>query len=164
MTFAELKDHVSMLDVVELFGVKEQRGRYLCPFHNDHNPSAVVKGERFKCYACNWHGDIVDFARDMGMDISTLAASFGLEWQGERDLEAEARAETERQERKRIRLLKAEQTKLVCQGRCYFWGLKHEEDWFPIAYLDRLLDGDKLPVAWDVDVMLTGLVGVYSEA
>ena len=135
-----------MLDVLVYFGIKEQRGRYLCPFHDDHHPSAVIKGERFKCFACGWHGDIVDFGRDMGMSTANLAASFGLEWQGARDPEAEARAEAEREERNQIRLLKAEQTKKVCQARCYFWGLKHDERWFPVAYLDRLLDGDKLPL------------------
>jgi DNA adenine methylase len=38
---------------------------YLCPFHNDSNPSLVIWQEstRFKCFTCGAEGDAIDFLR-----------------------------------------------------------------------------------------------------
>lgn len=42
-----------------------RRGRYLCPFHNDHNPSMTVKGKHWQCWSCNKGGDVINFVRDL---------------------------------------------------------------------------------------------------
>jgi len=38
-----------------------KKGKALCPFHNDHNPSFSVKSNRGHCFGCGWRGDVVDF-------------------------------------------------------------------------------------------------------
>lgn len=38
-------------------------GKYLCPFHDDHNPSLTIipNGKGWKCWACDAKGDVLDF-------------------------------------------------------------------------------------------------------
>lgn len=52
----------------------------LCPFHSDRNPSLRIYRRasdaswRFKCFACNAHGDTVDFVREIeGVDTAEAA-------------------------------------------------------------------------------------------
>ena len=48
--------------VIERYtGQRSSHGKYLCPFHNDHNPSLSVKGSFWKCWSCNEHGNVIDF-------------------------------------------------------------------------------------------------------
>jgi DNA primase len=40
--------------------------RCICPFHDDKNPSLVVRKDspgRFYCYGCHAHGDAINFVR-----------------------------------------------------------------------------------------------------
>ena len=50
-------------------------GMFSCPFHGeDKHPSAQVRGNRWRCYACGAHGDAIDFvAQFQGIDIPTAA-------------------------------------------------------------------------------------------
>jgi len=49
----------------------ERNGKMRCPFHGeDRNPSAIVKDNYFKCFACNAHGDAVRLLMEQG----------GMEW------------------------------------------------------------------------------------
>jgi len=41
--------------------LKIKKGKTLCPFHPDRDPSFSVKGNRGYCFGCGWRGDIVDF-------------------------------------------------------------------------------------------------------
>lgn len=34
--------------------------RYLCPFHDDRNPSLTVKSGYYKCWSCGASGDMID--------------------------------------------------------------------------------------------------------
>ena len=38
-----------------------RRGKTICPFHPDKDPSFSVKNNRGHCYGCGWDGDIIDF-------------------------------------------------------------------------------------------------------
>ena len=38
-----------------------KKGKALCPFHDDRDPSFSVKGNRGHCFGCGWRGDVVDF-------------------------------------------------------------------------------------------------------
>lgn len=79
-----IKESVDIRDVCELYGVNlDNRGRGLCPFHDDKRPSASVKNNRFHCYVCNLHLDIFDFVMQItGCDfktaMETLNSVFGL--------------------------------------------------------------------------------------
>ena len=60
----EIKDRVSMLDVLQLYGQYPVRGRnnYRCFAHNDKHPSAGLtkSGDKFHCFACGYTGNIFD--------------------------------------------------------------------------------------------------------
>lgn len=61
-----IKDRLTMQEVAEFYGLHfDTRGRALCPFHDDHHPSATVKHERFHCYVCNLHLDAIDFVQHL---------------------------------------------------------------------------------------------------
>lgn len=48
--------------VAERLGLRVERHRSLCPFHDDSNPSMTynVRHNRFKCYVCDSHGGVID--------------------------------------------------------------------------------------------------------
>lgn len=67
MDAAELRRRVSLVGVVEAaLGKPRRSGAWLkwrCPFHDDHNPSFAIGPDRlrFKCFACNVSGDVIDW-------------------------------------------------------------------------------------------------------
>lgn len=60
----EMKNRVSMRELLESYGIYPKRGTniYLCINHSEKNPSAnIVKGcEKFHCFSCGFTGDIFD--------------------------------------------------------------------------------------------------------
>jgi len=42
-----------------------RRGKALCPFHGDRNPSFSVKDGQARCFGCGWTGDIIDYIQDL---------------------------------------------------------------------------------------------------
>jgi hypothetical protein len=65
----EIKDRVSMNDILEMYGIYPVRGKniYRCPFHHpDRKPSAGVhsSGKYFKCYTENKCWGIFDFVQE----------------------------------------------------------------------------------------------------
>jgi DNA primase len=57
----------------------------LCPFHDDHRPSFRVdpRRQRYRCWACGKHGDVVDFIREherveFGEALELLARRAGI--------------------------------------------------------------------------------------
>jgi hypothetical protein len=41
--------------------IEVKKGKALCPFHDDHNPSMSIKNNRYHCFACRASGDVIDF-------------------------------------------------------------------------------------------------------
>lgn len=65
----EMKDRVSMVELLEMYGIYPVRGKniYRCPFHHpDRKPSAGVhsSGKYFKCYTENKCWGIFDFVQE----------------------------------------------------------------------------------------------------
>jgi DNA primase len=60
----DIKERVSMLDVLQSYGQYPARGRnnYRCFVHDDHRPSAGLTkdGTKFHCFACGYTGNIFD--------------------------------------------------------------------------------------------------------
>jgi DNA primase len=51
-------------------------GSALCPFHDDHHPSAVFRRDHFRCFACGIRCDVIDFVqRFLRLDFASA-----LEW------------------------------------------------------------------------------------
>lgn len=60
--FEEVKSQLNITQVVEYFGFKVNRARrFVCPFHNDTNPSASIKNDYFHCFSCGAGGDLITF-------------------------------------------------------------------------------------------------------
>lgn len=66
MTVEEIKESVSMRDVLSKYGVSVNRnGMCCCPIHQERHPSMKVFKDGYKCFACNSNGDIFKFVQEM---------------------------------------------------------------------------------------------------
>jgi DNA primase len=67
-----IKESADIVSVVESYGLPgfkrhgDNRALAICPFHNDHNPSMSIDGQRgiYKCFACGAGGDVFNFVRE----------------------------------------------------------------------------------------------------
>lgn len=82
---AELKQNIDLVSVVESSGVMlERRGTRhcgLCPFHAEKTPSFFVfQDNRFKCFGCGEHGDVIDFVQRLhGLSFRDALKYLGIE-------------------------------------------------------------------------------------
>ena len=65
---SELKQNISLASIVNAAGIelRHNGNRYvgLCPFHADKTPSFFVfPNNRFKCFGCGEHGDVINFVQ-----------------------------------------------------------------------------------------------------
>lgn len=60
--FEDVKHQLNIRQVVEHYGYKVNRAnQFICPFHNDHKPSASIKNDYFNCFVCGAGGDLITF-------------------------------------------------------------------------------------------------------
>ena len=60
--FEDVKRQLNIRQVVEFYGFKVNRSKqFVCPFHNDHKPSASIKNDYFNCFVCGAGGDLITF-------------------------------------------------------------------------------------------------------
>ena len=54
-------------DVAERLGIRVERHKALCPFHDDSRPSLTFNTyrNRYRCYVCDAHGGVIDLVRNM---------------------------------------------------------------------------------------------------
>jgi len=54
-------------DVAERLGLRVERHKALCPFHDDSRPSLTFNTyrNRYRCYVCDAHGGAIDLVRNM---------------------------------------------------------------------------------------------------
>ena len=67
--FDEVKSQLNIRQVIEHYGFKVNRARqFVCPFHNDHKPSASIKNDYVNCFVCGAGGDLITFtAKYLGL-------------------------------------------------------------------------------------------------
>lgn len=67
--FEEVKSQLNIKQVIEHYGIEVNRAhRFVCPFHNDHTPSASIKNDYFNCFVCGTGGDLISFtAKYLGL-------------------------------------------------------------------------------------------------
>ena len=59
--FTTVKATVTLRQAAEHYGLQVRRnGMTCCPFHNDRHPSLYVSDDRYHCFACGEHGDVID--------------------------------------------------------------------------------------------------------
>jgi len=51
--------------VAERLGLRVERHKSLCPFHDDHHASMTFKNNKFKCWSCGESGDTISLAEKM---------------------------------------------------------------------------------------------------
>lgn len=58
-----IDDKIKITDVAKSYGLEIKKGKALCPFHNDKDPSLGFSDEKniFHCFGCNIKGDIIKF-------------------------------------------------------------------------------------------------------
>lgn len=88
MTTDEIKQSVSMKEVVERYGYHPNRAGFIsCPFHNgDRTPSMKIYKRDYHCHACGANGDIFSFV--MGMehcDFKTAYVALGGSYEDKSD-------------------------------------------------------------------------------
>ena len=79
MTAEEIKQSVTMGDVLARYGIKVNRnGMCCCPIHGEKHPSMKVYKDGYKCFACNSAGDVFSFVMAYeGVDFKTAFATLG---------------------------------------------------------------------------------------
>lgn len=67
MTREEIKEQISMRDVIGRYGLMPTRSGFIrCPFHSgDHQASLKVYDKDFHCFGCGANGDIFTFVQMM---------------------------------------------------------------------------------------------------
>ncbi len=61
-----IKDSVSFEKAASYYGLNFNRAGFaLCPFHAEKTPSFKAFQDGGHCFGCGWHGDVINFVRDM---------------------------------------------------------------------------------------------------
>lgn len=64
--FEEIRNCLDIRMVTERYGIEIKRNNTcLCPFHDDHHPSAHIYPNAFHCFTCNVHYDILGFVMEL---------------------------------------------------------------------------------------------------
>ena len=67
MTTDEIKQSVSMQEIVERYGIRiDRKGFCCCPFHKEKTGSMKIYKSSYNCFGCGANGDIFSFV--MGME------------------------------------------------------------------------------------------------
>jgi hypothetical protein len=80
MTSDEIKESVSMIEVVGRYGFHPNRAGFIsCPFHHgDRTPSMKIYPKDYHCHACGSNGDIFSFVMNMeNCDFKTAFSILG---------------------------------------------------------------------------------------
>ena len=116
MTLEEIKETVTMRDVMDKYKIKVSRSNMCCcPIHKEKHPSMKIYKDSFNCFSCGAHGDIFSFVQEMEKcDFKTafmfLGGTYDKDKKSVRNAlkcVEEARKEREaRKDRERIALIK----------------------------------------------------------
>ena len=133
--FEDVKQQLNIRQVVEFYGYKVNRAnQFICPFHNDHKPSASIKKDYFNCFVCGAGGDLITFTAklhglsninackklvsDFGLNISTEPQTQVDKLKADRE-RAKRQAELKRQ--KEIENLIQHTGLVLASYHCYLW-------------------------------------------
>lgn len=117
MTTDEIKQSVSMLEVVEQYGYHPNRAGFIsCPFHKEKTASMKVYKDSVYCFGCGRSGDIFTFVQQMdGCSFKEAFLKLGGEYEKKSDwqrkkfeYQLQQKKEKERKELERKRQWKRE--------------------------------------------------------
>ena len=133
--FDEVKEQLNIRQVVEFYGFNVNRaGQLICPFHNDHKPSASIKKDYFNCFVCGAGGDLITFTAKLhGINnydaCKELVSDFGLNISTEPQTQVDKlKADRERAKRQKKKKRQKEIENLIqhtglvlASYHCYLW-------------------------------------------
>lgn len=112
MTSEEIKQNLTMREVVEQNGIRiDRKGFCCCPFHNEKTASMKIYKDSFHCFGCGANGDIFTFTQQLNnCDFKTAFLLLGGTYKHMTN-NAKIRANTRRERalKEKERQLKAEQ-------------------------------------------------------
>lgn len=173
--FEQVKDALDIRAVVEFYGSNVDRhGKFICPFHADHKPSASIKNNYFKCFVCGVGGDCITYtAKLFGIrsidackklnDDFNLGLTFGYKKENSAKISTTARLRADRERQKRLQQNKerADIEKLIhrtgvvlADYHCYLWQGIHLyplEDKRHIRGLQRITDAQYFLECYDAE-------------
>ena len=133
--FEDIKRQLNIRQVVEFYGYKVNRAnQFICPFHNDHKPSASIKNDYFNCFVCDAGGDLITFTAKLhGLSninaCKKLVSDFGLNISTEPQTQVDKlKADRERAKRQAELKRQREEEELIqhignvlADYHCYLW-------------------------------------------
>ena len=133
--FEDVKQQLNIRQVVEFYGFNVNRaGQFICPFHNDHKPSASIKNDYFNCFVCGAGGDLITFTAKLhGLSninaCKKLVSDFGLNIATEPQTQADklkadrerAKRQAELKRQKEIENLIQHTGLVLASYHCYLW-------------------------------------------
>ena len=87
MTTDEIKQSVSMHEVVERYGYHPNRAGFIsCPFHKEKTASMKIYKDSFHCFGCGKYGDVLSFVMGMeNCDFKTAYKALGGSYKAKSD-------------------------------------------------------------------------------
>lgn len=74
MSASEIKNRISISDIMNLSGSSRRYKKVKCPFHDDRNASfTIYDNDSAYCFGCQWAGDVIDFYGELH-GLSTVDA------------------------------------------------------------------------------------------
>lgn len=128
----EIRERLTMREVVEFYGFEVNRGRYInCPFHSENTPSLkIYPGNRgFHCFGCGAHGDVITFVMkylnlSFAQAVIRLSSDFHLGLTPTRETPKEARERIRaRQEAAEAKEHAQQEYIRKSQEHCYWWDI-----------------------------------------
>ena len=122
---AEIKQLISMPELITRYGIREQNGFVCCPVHDDNKPSCkIYPGSRgWYCFSCGTGGDVLDFAQNyFGLPKSDAVRKLNADFSLNLPLDGYDRKEAERQAQKRNWERQQKRRKIAEAERVY-WDL-----------------------------------------
>ena len=78
MTVEEIKESISMKEVLSRYGIEVKKNMCCCPIHKERHPSMQIFKDGYHCYACGAHGGVIKFIQEMeSCDFKTAFLSLG---------------------------------------------------------------------------------------
>jgi DNA polymerase len=78
-----LEEHAAPLYEIAELAIASGSAKILCPFHDDSDPSCMLYGDHFWCFACHAHGSRMDWLVEAEGMTRAEAARYILDWDGE---------------------------------------------------------------------------------
>lgn len=167
--FEEIRNRLDIRMVTERYGIEIKRNNTcLCPFHNDHHPSAYIYPNAFHCFTCNVHYDILGFVMELfGLsaidaakklnDDFNLGIRFGQKKEYHKPKYSEAAEIREIKRKKRERFEKWEQ-EAYQTIHDYWWFVK---EWYETLKPPKM---DYVPLNYQLDKRFVYALKHYSLA